>query len=41
MIELILVLVTRGVLLVWKTTLLLVLFRDAGATTSGNYPRGG
>jgi hypothetical protein len=30
MIELILVLAARGVLLVWKTTLVLVLFRDAG-----------
>jgi hypothetical protein len=29
-IESILVLVAKGVLLVWKTTLLLVFFRDAG-----------
>jgi hypothetical protein len=30
MIELILVLAARRVLLIWKTTLLLALFRDAG-----------
>jgi hypothetical protein len=30
MVESILALVARGVLLVWKTTLLLALFRDAG-----------